>query len=72
MPAPSSVTIKAARLVAEIQMLEARPHTACELARSLGVSVRSVQRDLVLLQTEPLYVPLWQDHRMRWRILRMG
>ena len=65
-----SIGEKAARLVAEIQMLETRGYTADEMARYLQVSKRSINRDMVSLQTAPLYVPLWQDDAYRWHVNR--
>jgi predicted DNA-binding transcriptional regulator YafY len=43
-------------------------YLATELAERLGVSLRSIERDLALLQEEPLWVPLVCEHR-RWRLM---
>lgn len=67
---PNPVLAKAARLIAEIQLLETRAYTAAELAQTLGVHKRSIQRDLAALQAEPLYVPLTVDDEWRWRVFR--
>lgn len=57
--------------MAMLKILAARPYgvTARDLAQELGVSARTVQRDLRDVQDEPLRTPLYQDERWRWRML---
>jgi predicted DNA-binding transcriptional regulator YafY len=43
--------------------------TAEELARELGVSVRTINRDLAAVQDDPLRAPIYQDRGYRWRML---
>ncbi len=43
-------------------------YLATELAERLKVSLRSIERDLALLQADPLWVPLICEHR-RWRLM---
>lgn len=65
----SEQTRRAARLI-ELERLLRRSSgglTTAELARELGCSIRTVQRDLLALQSE-LRVPLVPDGR-RWRVL---
>lgn len=64
-------TCRAVRLVAILRLLCAHPQgfTARELAARLGVSPRTVQRDLADIQAEPLRAPLWQDEEYRWVIM---
>lgn len=56
------------RLLRVLAMFQSRPYglTTRELAERLGVSQRTVQRDLLHLQSE-LYVPFVEDHG-RWRV----
>ena|GEM_PF-6931568 len=60
---------RVARLDAIIAALRDRPMTTRELAERFEVSQRMIQKDMVVLQTEPFYCPLWQDERFRWRLL---
>ncbi len=62
---------RAVRLIAMLQILERRHQgaTARELAQALGVSVRTMQRDLADVQDEPLRAPLYRDG-WRWKLLK--
>jgi len=62
---------RALRLIVLIRRLCANPQgfRVRELAEALGVSRRTIQRDLQLIQEEPLRVPLWRDEDYRWRVL---
>ena len=62
---------RAARLLAMLRLLACTSQgmTADELARALGVSVRTINRDLAALQDEPLRAPIYQDTGYRWRLL---
>jgi predicted DNA-binding transcriptional regulator YafY len=66
-----SAVSRAVRLLALLRLLGAHPAglTTREIAERLGVSPRTVQRDLIEVQAEPLYAPLWQDDGYRWRIM---
>jgi predicted DNA-binding transcriptional regulator YafY len=59
---------KAIRLLMLCDMLCARSWTARELAMALGVSKRTIERDLLDLQGEPLSLPLMQEG---WSYRRM-
>jgi predicted DNA-binding transcriptional regulator YafY len=66
----SIATKKAVRLLwLRDCLLAGNQHTASELAQRLGVSQRTIQRDLEDLQAEPLRVPLVRDG-WRWSVLR--
>ena len=54
-----------------LELLRARPHGVLsrEIAEYLGVSQRTVQRDLADVQDEPLRAPLYQDEDWRWFML---
>ena len=60
------------RLLSIMRLLRDRPLTAGELAEKFGVSKRTIQRNLLTLQGEPLCVPIvesdWKEHA--WTILR--
>jgi hypothetical protein len=64
---------KAVRLVYLIRAFEAgRVATTGELAGELSVSPRTILRDMVDLQSEPLRVPLTCDstrHGLRWSLV---
>ncbi len=53
--------VRAVRLMRLVELLEARPWRSSELARELGVSQRTINRDLLDLQSEPLRKPLVCD-----------
>jgi len=59
---------RALRLIEMIRMLEARSWSKQEMGDRLGVSLRTIERDLLDLQSEPLYVPLVEQSG-RWRVL---
>lgn len=59
---------RAVRLIEMIRLLEARGWRKRELAKRLGIGLRTIERDLLDIQGEPLYVPLVQD-RGRWRVM---
>lgn len=53
---------KAVRLVALMRLFEQRRSwSSAELAKRLGVHQRTMQRDLLDLQSYPLYFPLVED-----------
>ena len=62
---------RAVRLIAMLELLRARPRgiLSREIAEQLGVSQRTVQRDLADVQDEPLRAPLYQDEDWRWFML---
>ena len=62
---------RAVRLIAMLQLIRVRPNgiTSRQIAEQLGVSQRTVQRDLADVQDEPLRAPLWQDEDYRWRFV---
>ena len=66
-----STVSKALRLVRLMQLFEQRSWTRRELAEELGVSMRTIERDMADLRAEPFYVPLWYDDG-RWHLLRDG
>jgi len=49
---------RAARLMRMAELLKARRWRSRELAQELGVSQRTISRDLLDLQSEPLRLPL--------------
>jgi len=61
--------VRAARFLQLIWLLESRAYRPTELAAICGVSVRTIRRDLLELQMEPLRQPLVSE-RGCWRILR--
>ena len=61
--------VRAARFLQLIWLLESRAYRPTELAAICGVSVRTIRRDLLELQMEPLRQPLVSE-RGFWRILR--
>jgi predicted DNA-binding transcriptional regulator YafY len=58
---------RAARLHVMARLLRARSRTAEELADLMGVSLRTIQRDLMTLQTAPFYMPLVRE--VRWSVM---
>jgi len=60
---------RAARLLDIIRKLRDRPYSVGELAATMNVSNRTVQRDLLALQGEPLYIPMTQNG-VAWTIPR--
>jgi len=68
---PTTDTIKkSVRLVALIRRFATGGrYTARELAETFGVSQRSIQRDLLDLQSAPLRLPLVQDSEWKWSIM---
>jgi len=60
---------RAARLVQLIFLLRDRPRKVGELAEMCGVSERTIHRDLLELQLEPLRVPLVRLPGGRWAVL---
>ena len=59
---------RAVRLIEMIRLLEERSWHKTELGERLGVSERTIERDLLAIQGEPLYVPLVRDGA-RWRVM---
>ena len=59
---------RAVRLIEMIRLLEERSWHKRELCERLGISISTVERDLLAIQGEPLYVPVVQDG-YRWRVL---
>ena len=47
-----------------------KPRTAAEMAEMCGVTVRTIHRDLLELQMEPLRVPLVRLARGQWGLMR--
>lgn len=67
---PTTVN-KAVRLVyLRDQFVAGSRYTARELSDRLGVSQRTIERDLLDLQSEPLRVPLIRDIDWRWGVER--
>ena len=68
---PDTDTIKRSiRLVALIRRLTGGGrYSARELTEALGVSQRSIQRDLLDLQSAPLHLPLVQGEDWKWSIM---
>ena len=60
---------RAVRLIEMIRLLRDRPLSSVDLAERFGVSQRTVQYDLMALQSWPMYVPLYRDDAGRWSIL---
>ncbi len=61
--------IRAARFLQLIWLLEQRAYTAAELAAICGVDRRTISRDLLELQMEPLRVPLVSE-KGHWRVMK--
>ena len=59
---------RAVRLVAILEALRDRPQTTKELATRFEVTPRTIRRDLVELQGEPLYAPLVLERVSEWRL----
>jgi predicted DNA-binding transcriptional regulator YafY len=61
---------RAGRLVQIERLLRqtVRGKSVSELSRDLGCSIRTIQRDLLTLQSEPLHVPIEQNGR-RYRVM---
>ena len=66
-PTTRGAACRAIRLITMIHLMRERSWCVPELAERLGVSTRTVWRDLATLQDEPLRVPLVTDDG-RWRI----
>lgn len=61
------VGLRAVRLIALMQLFEQRgTWSSAELAERMGVTQRTIQRDLLDLQSYPLYFPLVEDERGRY------
>ena len=60
---------RAARFLGIVRLLRDRPRTAADLAELCGVTVRTIRRDLLELQMEPLRVPLVRLPGGRWAVL---
>ena len=60
---------RAVRLLQLIRLLRDRWYSVAELADALSVSPRTVRRDLLDMQDEPLRLPLCEA-RGRWRMMR--
>jgi len=65
----SRTSCRAARLVQILSLLRDRPRTAVELAEMCGVTPRTIRRDLLELQMEPLRVPLVRVPGGRWGLM---
>jgi len=52
-----------------VDLLASGRYTSAQLAQQFNVHVRTVQRDLVLLQTEPIYLPLIVDEYGRYGVM---
>ncbi len=64
---------KASRLIQLIGLLSSgRAYTSTELAERLCISIRTIERDLAELQSEPLYVPLDYHDRERRYFIEAG
>jgi len=61
---------RAVRLVALMRLLDDRCYTTDELAEEFGVSARTIRRDLLDLQGEPLFYPL--TTKVIWQSLRLA
>jgi len=60
---------RAARLIQIMQALKERCYSTEELAERFGVSPRTIRKDLLDIQGEPLYFPVisryvWQEIKM--------
>jgi predicted DNA-binding transcriptional regulator YafY len=62
---------RAVRLVRMIQLLQRQSWRARELAEYFGVSHRTVNRDILDLQSWPLRVPLIEEGG-RWQVFKDG
>jgi len=60
---------RAARFLQIVRLLRDRPRTAADLAELCGVTVRTIRRDLLELQMEPLRVPLVKLARGQWGLM---
>ena len=65
----SRTNCRAARLVQLISVLRDRPRRVTELAEMCGVTPRTIRRDLLELQMEPLRVPLVRLPGGRWGLM---
>ncbi len=60
--------VRAARLLAIRDLLRERAMSTAELAERFHMSQRVIQRDLLLLQGEPWYLPLEIVYDVRWKL----
>ncbi len=60
---------RAARLLYIRDLLHERPRTVGELALLCDVSLYTIYRDLIVLQLEPLCVPLMVVDGNKWTVL---
>jgi len=60
---------RASRLLQVVRLLRDKPRTVAELAELCGVTCRTIRRDLVELQMEPLRVPLVRVPGGRWGLM---
>ena len=58
-----------AKRLFNLAFLLREPHNVVQLAAELGVCQRTIQRDLVLLQTDPLSIPLYEPKDCFYQIL---
>ena len=63
---------RAVRLLRLIDMLNERAYTTEELAASLDVSARTIQKDLQDLRDDPLYLQLKRRVRYEYRLMGSG
>lgn len=52
---------RATRLIYILRLLEDRPRTTREIAELFRVHVRTIQRDMLDIQGEPLYAPVVRE-----------
>ncbi|NMA26110.1 MAG: HTH domain-containing protein [Clostridiales bacterium] len=60
---------RAVRLLYIVQLLNDRPMTTNELAQRCEVSERTIRKDMLDLQGNPLYLPLILRVRREWKLL---
>ena len=66
----SDATCRALRLIQMMRLLADRWYTSAELAERLRASPRSIQRDVLAIQGDPLYAPVVKNgsrYRMQSR-----
>lgn len=68
MEAVMTPTSRVKRLLAMILALN-DPHSVTQLAVEFGVCQRTIQRDLALLQSDPLYIPLYEPQDCFYQVL---
>lgn len=56
------------RMFQIVRLLQERPFTTDELAERFGVSTRTIRRDLLELQLEPVFAPLVCKVRCEWHM----